>query len=171
MLAWSIALLLIAGCATVGFYVGAVRVGITTLFLLLGLFFLKPLTALGAKVAPILGVSHPGVQIVLGALLAFLLIEVLGKSIARGIQPMMDKYFKYDASDTQRLLFERLNQRTGPALGIVNALLYFIFISIAGLELVTPRCSSLAGLSATGLFRILSTVWPGPCSREACRRW
>lgn len=135
MLAWSIALLLIAGCATVGFYMGAVRVGITTIFLLLGLFFLKPLTALGAKVLPMLGVSHPGMQIVLGALLAFLLIQIIAKSIARGIQPSLEKYFKYDATDTQRLLFERLDQRVGPTLGIVNAFLYFVFVSIAGLGL------------------------------------
>ena len=163
MLAWSIALLLIAGCATVGFYVGAVRVGITTLFLLLMLFFLKPLVALGAKLMPMVGVTHPGMQIVLGGLVVFLLVQIVAKAIARAIQPSLDKYLKYDASDTQRLLFERLNQRTGPALGIVNAFLYFVFIAIAGLGIGYasiqfsrgPQRDSFVQNSINGLARAL----------------
>lgn len=177
MLAWSIALLLIAGCATVGFYVGAVRVGITTLGLLVTLFFLKPLTALAAKLLPMVGVTHPGLQLLLGAAIVFVVIQIIAKASARALQPIIEKHYKYEASDTQRLLFERLNQRTGPALGIVNACLYFLLLAIAGLGIgytsvqysrgpqqdgfVHTTLNNLArGLQSAGLHKVVGGYMP-----------
>ena len=130
MYAWLLALVFVMCSGIVGFYVGALRVAVTTIALLVSLFFLKPLGALCAKVLPMVGVSHPVLLAVLGPLLCFVILLVVAKVSAQTLHKQLDNFFKYKASDTQRLLFERMNQRTGPCVGVLNGTLYTLLISI-----------------------------------------
>jgi hypothetical protein len=67
---------------------------------------------------------------ILGPLLAFVLIQVIFKVSAFTVHRTVDTYYKYKASDTQRLLFERMNERVGPCLGVVNGTLYTMLIGV-----------------------------------------
>lgn len=133
MLVWSIAIVLAISCAIFGFYVGAIRSAITTLALILNLFLLIPLSSMVAKVLPNLGLSHPGTIAAVAPFIVFLVFQVIAKASARATQAPIENYYKYQASDTQRLLFERMNQRIGPCVGLINGLFYTVFIAVIGL--------------------------------------
>ncbi len=135
MLVWSIALILAISCGIFGFYVGAIRCAITTIALILNLLLLIPLSNLVGKILPNLGISHPGMICVVAPFVVFLLFQILAKAIAHSSQAPIENYYKYKASDTQRMLFERMNQRLGPCVAILNALFYTVFVAIAGLGL------------------------------------
>lgn len=130
MFAWILASSFVVCSGIVGFYVGALRVAISTVALLITLFLLGPLGGLFAKLLPMVGVSHPAYTGVLGPVLLFVVLLVIAKVSGRALHKLADNYYKYQATDTQRLLFDRLNQRVGPCLGVVNGTLYVLLISI-----------------------------------------
>ncbi|HAM71500.1 MAG TPA: hypothetical protein DCM86_07650 [Verrucomicrobiales bacterium] len=130
MFAWLIALGFIIASGIVGFYVGALRVSFSTAGLLLTLLFLRPLGDLCGKLLGLCGLSHPVAMGILGPILAFILVQVIFKVSGALVYRTADTYYKYKASDTQRLLFERMNQRVGPCLGVLNGALYTILICV-----------------------------------------
>lgn len=179
MLAWSIALVLVISSAIVGWYVGAIRVAITTVALFVTLFFLQPLSSLCAKLLGLAGVEHAGWLGIFSPLLAFGLLQIIAKSISKGTQAPIENYYKYKASDTQRLLFERFNQRCGPCLGVVNGTLYFILIGVACVGigyttiqisrdenkdsiLITGFTSLAKSYQATGISKVVGPYIPAP---------
>lgn len=131
MIVWTFAILFIACCGIIGWYVGAVRAAITTVTLLLTLWLLAPLTTMVGKLLPSVGAEHPFVIWTLAPFLVFLILQIIAKSISQAVRAPIDSYYRYKATDTQRMLFERMNQRLGPCLGVVNALFYTILVGIA----------------------------------------
>ncbi|MBM3847537.1 MAG: hypothetical protein FJ405_14795 [Verrucomicrobia bacterium] len=130
MLLWTLALLLVLGCGVVGWYVGAVRCAITSVGLILALFLLKPLSDLTAKILPSVGLAHPFIIALLAPVVVSVVIQIIAKSVAHATKAPMENFFKYKATDTQRLLFERMNQRVGPCVGVLNGTLYVVFLGI-----------------------------------------
>ena len=130
MLVWTLAILLIICSGVVGWYVGAVRSAITTVAMLLALLFLAPLSAMVAKLLPSVGAKHPATIGILAPILVFVLFQIIAKSVSQSTKPSIENYYKYKATDTQRLLFERMNQRVGPCVGVVNGVLYALFLGI-----------------------------------------
>src|SRR5207302_1226018 len=85
-------------------------------------------------------------------------------------------YYKYKGSDTQRSLFERLNERLGICLGLANATVYVFLLSVvayifgyftvqvatsdkdsAGLRFVNNICRDL---EKTGMSRAIAPFVP-----------
>ncbi|MBI1840089.1 MAG: hypothetical protein HYR88_04475 [Verrucomicrobia bacterium] len=135
MIVWSLAILLTVACGIVGFYVGAIRCAITTVALILTLVFIVPLSLLTASFMPSVGLAHPVTGALVAPLVVLLVFQILAKAISHAVTPMIDNFYKYKATDTQRMLFERMNQRIGPCVGIVNALFYMILVGIGAIGL------------------------------------
>jgi hypothetical protein len=126
---WILAVLLIAGLGYVGYAQGAIRVAFSLLGILAGWMLAVPLAY---KVAPMfrrMGYDDPVTPLVLGGLLAFVLVSAVFKYVALVVHRKFEVHFKHRAGETQFMLWERLNQRLGVCLGLVNAALYLILIA------------------------------------------
>src|SRR5262245_61513441 len=124
MLLWIIAILLVACCATVGYYQGALRAAMSLVGLLVAWMLAGPLGKLVNAVLPALGLAHPVLLAVIGPAIAFLVILIAFKVGAAVLNRKLETHYKYGDSDTQRLLFERMNTRVGIPVGMCNGVIY-----------------------------------------------
>lgn len=131
MLLWLTAFFILACCAIVAYYQGALRAVISLLGLLGALLLAGPFGKLINAILPALGLAHPALLAVLGPAIAFLLILAGFKIVAAVVHRKVDAYYKYQATDTQRLLFERMNARVGVPVGLCNGVLYFFILCTA----------------------------------------
>ncbi len=130
MILWIFALCLMAVLALIGYYQGAIRVAFSLVGLLLATLLAMPLSFLGRVLLPIFGINHPVWLAFTAPLLGYLLILVIFKSLGLVVHQKVDTYYKYKDSDTRRMLFERVNQRLGICLGLANAVVYFLLLSV-----------------------------------------
>jgi hypothetical protein len=128
MVLWLIALCLLASLAVIGYYQGGIRVAFSLVGLLLAAVLALPLGKLIRPVFPVFGITHPVLVAFLAPAVVFLLLLVIFKVAALAVHKKTETYYKYRASETQRALFERLNQRLGICLGLANATVYVFLI-------------------------------------------
>ncbi len=126
MILWLIALAIVASVAVVGYYQGALRATFSFVGLLLAASLATPVGGLLAGLLPIFGVKNPVAIAFLSPAIAFILILAAFKLGAFTVHKKMDAWYKYKASDTQRLLFERMNSRVGIGLGLANGFIYVL---------------------------------------------
>lgn len=131
MILWLIAIVLLGCLGIIGYYQGAIRVAFSLVGLLLAAALAGPLAFVFKGLLPIFGLKHPAVLAFVAPALVFLLILIIFKSTALVVHKKVDTFYKYQESDTRRLLFERLNQRLGICLGVANATVYIFLISVA----------------------------------------
>lgn len=129
MFLWIIALLLFASLGIVGFYQGAVRMAISTIGLFVAAMLAMPLAGVFTLILKVFGMEHPVAISFLAPFIAFVLVLIGFKCAGMATHKKVDAYLKYKASDTVRLLFERMNSRVGIMVGLCNAFIYFILIS------------------------------------------
>ncbi|MFM1769039.1 MAG: hypothetical protein RJA22_1568 [Verrucomicrobiota bacterium] len=130
MLIWILALLLFLGMGTAGYYMGALRSVFTFVGLIVGLLLAVPLGGVAAALFKIFGIDHPVVLAFLGPFAAYVGVLAAFKAGGIAVHRQVDTYYKYKASDTARLLFERMNSRIGVSLGLLNALVYLVALSV-----------------------------------------
>src|SRR5688572_26828555 len=130
MFLWIIALVLFASLGIVGFYQGALRAGISFIGLLVAALLAMPLSGVIAAIIRIFGLEHPVVLGFLSPFIAYLIVLIGFKCAALAVHKKVDTHYKYNTSDTARLLFERVNARLGICLGLCNAFIYTILISV-----------------------------------------
>lgn len=128
MILWLIALAIVATVAVVGYYQGALRAAFSFVGLLLAASLATPVGGLLAGLLPIFGVKNPVAIAFLSPAIAFILILAAFKLGAFAVHKKVDTWYKYKASDTQRLLFERMNSRVGIGLGLANGFIYVLVI-------------------------------------------
>jgi Colicin V production protein len=126
MILWLIALAIVASVAVVGYYQGALRAAFSFVGLLLAASLATSVGGLLAGLLPIFGVKNPVAIAFLSPAIAFILILVAFKLGAFAVHKKVDTWYKYKASDTQRLLFERMNSRVGIGLGLANGFIYVL---------------------------------------------
>ncbi len=124
MLLWILALILVAAVGLVGFYQGALRASVSLLGLLTACLTARLVGKLFNLILPALGLTHPAVLDFVSPVLGFILVSTLFKLGGFALHKKVDTWFKYRASDTQRLLWERLNSRLGISVGIANGVIY-----------------------------------------------
>ena len=129
MTIWLLGLLLLASLAGLGLRQGAIRVGISFVGILLGALLAPPLGRLLRPLLMAVGLKNPMLVWVLGPFIVFVLISVLFKVGALAVHQKVDVFYKYKAGDLRLALWERLNQRTGLCLGLLNGTAYLILIS------------------------------------------
>src|SRR6266446_3297314 len=129
MTIWLLALLLLASLAGLGYRQGAIRVGISFVGILLGALLAPPLGHLLRPVLAALGLKNPVLLWVLGPFIVFVVISALAKVGALAVHQKVDVHYKYKAGELRLALWERLNQRAGLCLGLLNGTAYLVLIS------------------------------------------
>jgi hypothetical protein len=128
MILWIIGLVVLACVAIVGFYQGALRVAFSFLGLLLAALLASPVGSLLKPLIVILGLKNPVAVGFVAPFAAFVLVLVIFKCAALAVHKKVAAWYKYKSTDTQRMLWERMNARVGISLGLANGLIYFFAI-------------------------------------------
>ena len=178
MIIWPLLLVLFASSALAGFSFGAIRAGISFVGLLLSVviarIFAHSLVPLLAKV----GAHNPIVAWLLAPVVVFLIALLVFKIIGAVVQRKVNVYYKYKAGDLKLALWNRLNARLGLCLGLANATIYMVLISMAVYALSYPsyqltsdsdpgfaiKTLNEAGkeLQSSGLAKVAAAVDPMP---------
>jgi hypothetical protein len=180
MMIWILALVLFGCVGYVGWTMGAIRAGLSLLGLLVGSVLAFPLGKLLHSVLNMFGLKNPLLVYFLGPLIVFLLVLIIFKIAGFAVHKKVDVYYKYKAGDLKMGLFERLNQRLGLCLGLANAAVYLILISLVIyiFSYATVQIASGDGVSgsvktlnmlgnhvkASGMAKITAGVDPMPAS-------
>src|SRR5213594_2352620 len=131
MILWVLALVFMAVVALVGYYQGAIRAAFSLVGLLVAASVAQPLGHVLAPLIALTGLKHPVLLSFIGPAIAFILVLAIFKGVALAVHKKIDRYYKYQDSDTKRLLFERLDTRVGVAIGVVNGVVYFFVLVVA----------------------------------------
>src|SRR5688572_273077 len=129
MTIWLLAILLLTCSVAFGYQQGAIRSGIT----FFGIILAAMLAGLAGKIfKPLMGlfgVANPIWLWVLPPLLGFILVMILVKIGAFFVHQKVDVFYKYKAGDLRLSLFERLNDRIGACIGVLNGVAYLVIIT------------------------------------------
>lgn len=128
MILWTIALLIVTCSVIVGYYQGALRSAFSLVGLLLAALLGSPIGSLLSPLIAILGVKNPVVLAFIGPIVGFLIVLVGLQLAGLAVHKKIDTYYKYKSSDTQRLLFERMNSRVGASVGAANGFIYALVL-------------------------------------------
>src|SRR5262249_23584516 len=131
MTIWLLVVLVLASLAGLGFRQGAIRVGFSFFGIVIGALLAVPLGRLLGKVLGMVGLKDPLQVWALGPIVAFILISVAFKVAAAAVHHIVDVHYKYHAGDLSLALWERLNQRLGLCLGLLNGTAYLVLIAFA----------------------------------------
>ena len=88
----------------------------------------RPVGARCPGLVTILGLKNPVVIAFVAPTIAFALVLVIFKCAALAVHKKLAAWYKYKSSDTQRLLWERMNTRVGISMGIANGVIYVFAI-------------------------------------------
>ncbi len=113
----------------IGYYQGAIRVGFSLAGLLLAAWLCVRLSGMVRPLLPVVGVVHPVLIAFIAPAIVYALIVVIFKSAAVAVHNRVDTHYKYNASDTERRLWLRLNERLGVCLGLANGAVYFLLVA------------------------------------------
>ena len=138
MILWICALGLVAGTTAVGYYQGAVRAAVTLAGLILASIIAIPAGGLARPLVVMCGVQHPILLDFLAPVAVFVLLMIIVKTGAIFAHKKVEHHYKYAVSDTQRLLWERMNQRVGSCVGVLNGGIYFVALSVLVYEAGYP---------------------------------
>jgi len=130
MTIWILALLLLGILAAVGYNQGAIRVGISLVGLITAALLAVPLAPLLKPVFPPFGLNNPLLVRALSPIIMFILILIPFKVIGLVVNRKVDVYYKYKAGDLRLGLWQRLSQRLGMCLGLVNGAIYLLLIAL-----------------------------------------
>jgi hypothetical protein len=130
MIFWLFAILLVGSVAGLGFRQGVVRAAISFMGILLaGLLSVLLGHALkGLFHATI--TKNPVLLWILPPIIIFVIIMFIVKVVAFNVYRKVDVYYKHNAGDVRRLLWERLNHRLGLCVGLLNGTAYLLILSV-----------------------------------------
>jgi len=129
MLIWLLAIILIASVAALGLRQGVIRVAFSFLGIVVGALLAVPLGKFAGKLISLVGVKDPLMIWALGPILAFIVVSAAFKIGAFPVHQKVDVYFKYKTGDLRLALWERLSQRPGLCLGVLNGVAYAVLLS------------------------------------------
>ena len=129
MLIWLLAIVLIASVAALGLRQGAIRVACSFIGIVVGALLAVPLGHLASKLLGVVGIKDPLLLWALGPIIVFILISAGFKVGALTLHPKIDVYYKYKAGDLRLALWERLNERLGLCLGVLNGVAYAVLLA------------------------------------------
>jgi uncharacterized membrane protein required for colicin V production len=178
MTIWLLAILVLASVAALGYQQGAIRASIS----FFGIILAALLAPLAGKIfKPLLGlvgVVNPVWLWVLPPLFGFVLVLALVKVGAFMVHQKVDVYYKYKAGDLRLALWERLNDRLGACVGLLNGVAYLVLIAFvihafsywtvqmasADTDPKTVRLLNALGrdLQSTGMNRVAKAIDPLP---------
>jgi hypothetical protein len=129
MTIWILALLLLAGTAAVGYTQGAIRAAFSFVGIVVAALLALTLGKMIRPLLPPLGLQNPILIWALGPIIAFIVVLVLFKIAGTLVHKKADVYYKYKAGDLRLALYQRLNQRLGACVGLMNGTAYTLLIA------------------------------------------
>ncbi len=129
MIIWILALVLIASVAALGYRQGVIRVAFSFLGIVVGAFLAVPLGRLVDKLLGLVGLKDPLLLWALGPIIAFIIVSAAFKVAAFTVHQKVDVYYKYHAGDLRLALWERLSNRLGLCLGVLNGVAYAVLLA------------------------------------------
>lgn len=179
MTIWILALLCAGLAAYAGYARGVIRAALGLLGILLGLA-LAP--ALGGLLVPVMRAMISNILLAdaLAPLAVFLIIALAFVGVGQAVHKKVEVHFRYKATDTRLLHWERLMARMGAALGLLNGTMYFYVlctvIYVGGYlttQVTTPENSTAttsfvnrvaADLNASGMEKAIVAIDPMPAA-------
>lgn len=128
MFAWLLAILLVGLFAALGFGVGAIRSGGSTLGAIVGIFAAAPLGNVLKPLFKMAGTEHPLWMMTLPVLTAFVLIWAVFFIIGFVAHRPVELHFKYREDDQTRKGFEGMSQSVGLFFGLITGIMLFFTI-------------------------------------------
>jgi len=178
MTIWILALVLLGSLGVVGFNMGVIRVGFSLLGLIVGALLAFPLGHLLNPIITIFGMKNPFFIWVTGPFIMFVIVLAIFKIAGIFVHKKVDVYYKYKAGDLRMGLWNRLNTRLGLCVGLANAVVYVILISLviyvfsyATSQMVigdngsfTVRALNVMGknVDSTGMAKVAAAIDPMP---------
>jgi len=153
---WIIALLCMGLTGLAGLRRGAICAAFTLLGLLAGLLLAGPLSPLVSHLLPVLGFQHPLWQLFMPSAVAFLGVLVIFKIAGNTIHQKVSLHYKYHTDERVYFKWERLYNRLGFCVGVLNGAFYF-FILMLPVYVAGYFTSEAAGADAAGP-RLLTTL-------------
>lgn len=129
MLIWILALLLVLSSVVLGYTWGAIRVGITTIGLLVACVLAVPVSPILYPMFNKLSLGTQVHAIFISPFIVMMVVMIIFKIIASTVHQKVDTHYKYHCAEYVQTLWFRTNERFGAALGLVNATIYLFIIS------------------------------------------
>src|SRR6185436_11600564 len=118
---WIIAFFLLVALGGAGYYQGALRASFTLIGLIVAAALAFPLSGIFRGILGIFSLQHPVLLAFLAPFAAYVTVLICFKAGGLATHRKVDTFFKYKASDTLRLLYNRMNSRIGAVIGSFNA--------------------------------------------------
>jgi hypothetical protein len=125
---WIIALLCLWFVGLAGYYRGPVRAAFSLTGLLFGLLLAGPLSPLTARLLPVFGLHHPLWRLFVPEVIAFLLVLAVFKLAGNALHQKTVIHFKYEKDEHLFFRWERIYNRLGFCVGMVNGAVYFFIL-------------------------------------------
>lgn len=130
MLTWLIVIAIFGLCGLTGYYRGAVRTGISFIGVCFAAFLASPLAPVLRPLVPKLGVTNQLWWYALPPVAAFVLVVLIFMIIGFPVHHKVAMYYKYRTDDHTRIRWERLNQRLGLCIGLLEAGVYSLMLGL-----------------------------------------
>ena len=127
---WIIALVCLGIVGAIGYYQGPIRVACSLLGLIFGSLLAVPLSPLSKKLMPIFGLQHPGWDLFVPALIAFLIVLIAFKILGNVLHRKLSVFYKYKKDDKSYYRWSRMYSRVGLCLGLLNGAFYFFLLML-----------------------------------------
>ncbi|HVU08048.1 MAG TPA: CvpA family protein [Verrucomicrobiae bacterium] len=129
MTIWILALILIASGVGLGLRQGAIRTSFSFVGIVLGGLLAVPIGKLFKPLLPHVGVHSETLISAIAPFEAFILVWILFKVGGYVVHRKAEVYYKYKAGDLRLALWERLNQRLGLCVGVMNGTAWLVLVS------------------------------------------
>jgi hypothetical protein len=154
---WIIALLCLGLVGLAGYYRGPICAGFSLLGLLFGAVLARPLSPLAAHLLPMLGLYHPVWRFFVPGAIAFVAVLIIFKIVGNVLHQKTTIHFKYQKDEHLLFRWERLYQRLGFCVGVVNGAVYF-FILMLPVYVAGYFTTAAADPSLPSSLRLLTTL-------------
>ncbi|MDB4795210.1 CvpA family protein [Verrucomicrobia bacterium] len=174
---WLVAILLLAVFAGVGYLKGAIRMSVSLAGLFVGLMLAKPMAPMMTPIYTASGMTNLLWLSLLPPITAFFVVGLVFVVIGFIVHYKIGQYYKFSADEVTRLTWERMNKRSGAALGLLVGGIYTVLVGMliyVGGYLTTQVAtendqgpvgylnSLAAGLESSGLGKIARSISPVP---------
>jgi hypothetical protein len=130
MIIWLLALFALGVAGAAGRYAGAIRASASFLGLLVAAFLAMPLSAVLRPLLGLAGVRHPLTQQLLAPSIVFLVILIGAKILGAMAHGKIELFLKYKRGDDEWSAWDRLNQKLGLSVGLLNGAVYFLLLLV-----------------------------------------
>ncbi|MBN2505368.1 MAG: hypothetical protein JXQ71_01605 [Verrucomicrobia bacterium] len=155
---WIIALVIIAIAAAEGYFIGAIRAAFAFLGLVLGCLLAIPLSPLAKPLLGLFGVRHFVVVAFIAPLVVWVVVLLAVRALGESVNYKVNYFYKYKVGDELRLFWERLSQRLGGCVGVLNGALYGFSLSVFVYTLGYPVVQVASSDQDPFMFRVVNQL-------------